>query len=163
MSWFDADEYCVEEGGKLVEIDSEEENTALVEEINRRGYTDRNMHFWMGLHELEVDGDWRLASNGLEPTYVNWHAGEPNKGGSEHCARLRIGPSPSWKDTWSDVGCSVTSIIQGPYPSVSMHALCEFETETESPSTEDTSTTTTTEDTSTTEDATTTEGASIEI
>merc|ERR1719209_2636565 len=80
MSWFEADEHCVEEGGKLVEIDSEEENTALVEEINKRGYADRNMHFWIGLNELENDGDWRLASSSLKPTYQNWHEGEPNEG-----------------------------------------------------------------------------------
>ena len=49
MNWFSANEHCKREGGKLVEIDSEEENTALVEEIMRKGYTDRNMNFWIGL------------------------------------------------------------------------------------------------------------------
>ena len=140
MSWSDAKEHCMGEGGKLVEIDSEEENTALVEEIIRRGYKDRHMHFWIGLNELKRDGDWRLASNGLKPTYQNWHEGEPNDGGSEHCARLRIGPSPSWINTWSDVGCSVTEIIQGRYPLVTMHAMCEFGSSTEIQSTEDTAT-----------------------
>ena len=38
MTWFKAKDHCEREGGKLVEIDSEEENTALVDEINRRGY-----------------------------------------------------------------------------------------------------------------------------
>ena len=38
MNWIEAKEHCEREGGKLVEIDSEEENTALVDEINRRGY-----------------------------------------------------------------------------------------------------------------------------
>ena len=33
MNWFEADDYCKGEGGKLVEIESEEENTALVEVI----------------------------------------------------------------------------------------------------------------------------------
>ncbi len=37
MTWFEAKDHCEREGGKLVEIDSEEENTALVDEINRRG------------------------------------------------------------------------------------------------------------------------------
>ena len=49
MNWFSANKYCKKEGAKLVEIDSEEENTALVEEINRRGYKDKNMNFWIGL------------------------------------------------------------------------------------------------------------------
>ena len=141
MSWFEAEEHCEEEGGKLVEIDSEEENSVLVEEINsRRGYADSHMHFWIRLNELENDGDWRLASSGLKPSYQNWHAGEPEEGGTEHCARLRIRPSPFWKDTWSDVGCNVHRIIQGPQPLVSMHALCEFGPPTENPSTENPST-----------------------
>ena len=38
LTWFAAKDHCEKEGGKLVEIDSEEENTALVDEINRRGY-----------------------------------------------------------------------------------------------------------------------------
>ena len=32
MKWSDAKDCCKADGGKLVEIDSEEENTALVEE-----------------------------------------------------------------------------------------------------------------------------------
>ena len=38
MNWYNAKEFCEREGGKLVEIDSEEENTALVDKINRKGY-----------------------------------------------------------------------------------------------------------------------------
>ena len=62
MTWFEAQEHCEGEGGKLVEIDSEEENTALVVEINRRGYAVKNINFWLGLSDLESEGDWRLAS-----------------------------------------------------------------------------------------------------
>ena len=71
MTWFEAKEHCEKEGGNLVEIDSEDENRALVEEINKRGYTERQMHFWMGLTDLEVDGDWRLASNAQLVKVVN--------------------------------------------------------------------------------------------
>ena len=38
MNWYNAKKFCEREGGKLVEIDSEEENTALVEEIDRKIY-----------------------------------------------------------------------------------------------------------------------------
>ena len=90
MSWLEADEYCKEDGGKLVEIDSEKENTDLVEEINRRGYPEKNMSFWMGMTDAESEGDWRLASSGLKPSYLNWHQGEPKNGnGDQHCALLR--------------------------------------------------------------------------
>ena len=39
MTWYEAKDHCAGDGGKLVEIDSEEENAALVDEIKRRGYT----------------------------------------------------------------------------------------------------------------------------
>ena len=39
MTWYEAKDHCAREGGKLVEIDSEEENAALVYETKRRGYT----------------------------------------------------------------------------------------------------------------------------
>ena len=151
MSWFEADEHCNGEGVKLVEIDSEEENTALVDEIHRRGY--ENMHFWIGLNELESDGDWRLASSGSKPSYLNWHTNsEPNNGGgflgNEDCSMIRIGPKSSWKDTWSDIRCNAESVQNWNYnkgqhyPAYSLYALCEFDplknnSSTESPSAEE--------------------------
>ena len=135
MSWFDANDHCKSKGGKLVEIDSEEENTGLVDEINKQGFTEREMNFWMGLTDMESEGDWRLASNGLKPQYENWHKDpidpskdQPNNGGGDQdCARLRIGPISSWKDTWSDVNCKSVTLRNGDNPLFSMHALCEFE------------------------------------
>ena len=162
MTWFEAKDYCEGKGGKLVEIDSEEENTALVEEINKKGYTGRSMNFWIGLTDLENEGDWRLASNGLKPSYLNWAYNQPNnRGGNEDCARIRIVSTHYWVDTWSDIFCNSTA---GYHTWISMHALCEFDPSKECPSTEGT---TTKDDTTTTEDATTegstTEGASTRI
>ena len=42
MTWYAAKDRCKAKGGKLVEIDSEEENTFLVLEINRKGYDNNN-------------------------------------------------------------------------------------------------------------------------
>ena len=42
MTWYAAKDRCKAKGGKLVEIDSEEENTFLVLEINRKGYDNDN-------------------------------------------------------------------------------------------------------------------------
>ena len=142
MRWFEAQNHCQKKGGKLVEIDSEEENTALVDEINRRGYIDRKMHFWIGLTDWESETDWRLASNGLKPAYLNFHEGEPNNLFDEDCALLRVGPDPSWKNTWSDVKCDAQTYWNPDdgwwYPPFSLHALCEFDPPTKTYSAEDT-------------------------
>ena len=42
MTWYAAKDRCKEKGGKLVEIDSREENMFLVLEINRKGYDNNN-------------------------------------------------------------------------------------------------------------------------
>ena len=148
MTWFVAKDHCEREGGKLVEIDSEEENTALVEEINKRKY--KKMHFWIGLTSRGKKDDWRLASNGSKPSFENWHKDEPDNRNEENCARLRIGPISSWKDTWSDISCKQETIKYDNHPEFSLHALCEFDPVTENPST-----------TTATATATTTENASI--
>jgi len=135
MSWFAANEHCKRQGGMLVEIDSEEENTTLVEEINRRGYTNRSMNFWIGLTDFESEGNWSLASDHSKPSYLNWHKNsEPNNGGgflgNEDCAIIRIGPKPSWKDTWSDLRCKAETVHywnDGQRQAYSLHALCEFD------------------------------------
>ena len=80
MSWCNASSHCVKEGGKLVEINSEEENEALVKEIKKNRFTERNMNFWIGLTDLRKEGDWILASDNLKPSYLNWDEEEPNNG-----------------------------------------------------------------------------------
>ena len=139
MNWFDAYDHSKSQGGRLAEIDSEEENTALIEEIKRKGYTERKMNFWIGFTDLGSEGDWRLASSGLKPSYVNWHKGQPNnERGNEDCARIRIGIYSDWKDTWSDINCKEPSFrlrVSFRTHTYSMHALCEFSHSTEQPTT----------------------------
>ena len=139
MTWFKAKEHCEGKGAKLVEINSEEENTALVDEINRLGYPEKKMHFWIGLTDSRSEGKWRLASSGLKPSYENWHDDQPDN----FCARLRIGPHSSWTSTWSDINCNWDWIWQYRWNQRSkwtMHALCEFDSSTQSSSTEGTTT-----------------------
>ena len=131
MSWFVANDHCKGKGGKLVEIDSEEEQVALDQEIIRRGYrnTNRRMNFWMGLTDAESEGNWRLASNGLKPTFLSWHHSEPNDSEEgEDCA--------SWSGglkSWYDIDCTKTFTKNNP---VNMSALCEFDSSTGDTSTE---------------------------
>ena len=99
------------------------------------------MTFWIGLSDNKSEGDWRLASNDLKPSYLNWQTGEPTNGTDKDCARLRTrrtGPNNTRKDTWADANCNAAAFI---YEGVRIffHALCEFDSLTTS-STEDTAT-----------------------
>ena len=131
-----------------MEIDSEEENKALAKEIKRRGYTkrsvnfwiglseihkytntqihkyiNRSMNFWIGLSDVAKEGDWRLASNGLPPSFLSWDENQPNnKSANDDCAWLRIGPRYSGQNKWSDMECDVVK-----KKVFSFHALCEFD------------------------------------
>ena len=147
MTWFTAKNHCETKGGKLVEIDSKDENMALVGEINRggynviynntyinrRGYVERKMNFWIGLSDVKSEGNWRLASNNLNPSYLNWHKGEPSNETDQDCARLRIVPYLPFKNTWSDINCKAKA--QGHF---SLHALCEYDSLTNRRPIEDT-------------------------
>ena len=125
MNWVKANDHCKGVGGKLVEIETEEENTALVEEIKKKGIKDKN--FWMGLTDRTSEGDWIFETTSLEPSYKNWDDGEPNDPDDgqhdEDCAQI-------WNKerlTWSDVPCDKddTSLWNNTEYR-SFHALCEF-------------------------------------
>ena len=95
---------------------------------------DKKMHFWIGLSDVAIEGDWRLASNNLKPSYLNWHNDQPSNETDHDCARLRIGPFHYFKDTWSDINCHVKE--QGGH--YSLHALCEYDSLTNRRPIEDT-------------------------
>ena len=52
MIWAKAREFCQDLGAKLVEIDSFEENEAIVDEIKKHSWSKDNKQFWMGLTEF---------------------------------------------------------------------------------------------------------------
>ena len=82
----------------------------------------------MGLNDLKSEGDWRLASNGLNPSYLNWHKGEPTNEPEEDCALLRVAlHSSSWDDTWADAGCTTNTFVYWDQKEYSLHALCEYD------------------------------------
>ena len=140
MTWFEAVNYCRSEGGKLVEINSEEENRIISEKIVTGGYQSRNMFFWIGLTDESEEGTWRYASNGQVASFLNWDKHwpsnpEPNNGNNnEHCALIRSrGCTGGWDNAWADLSCNqkMVKITCGYYKTeFSVNALCEFKTET---------------------------------
>ena len=103
MNWTDAIQLCKDVGGKLLEIDSTEENWDVASILDSLGYIERHFCWWLGVTDAETEGEWRLASNGLVPQYLNFAPGEPNDSeGNEDCAICADGTG------WNDVGCHVT-------------------------------------------------------
>ena len=54
MNWYAADQHCRRLGGLLVEIDTPEENEAIMEEMRKGGFPKKKKQFWMGLTDREV-------------------------------------------------------------------------------------------------------------
>ena len=136
MSWYQAENYCKKKGMKLVEINSDEENRAIVDEINTKGYKDRKMYFWMGMTDLSEEGTWKLASSGENASYLNWDKAtkEPDNYGEqgEDCAFLRAGGCGDWDHTgWADLHCSEVKVrieCGASRTTYSMHPLCDCQT-----------------------------------
>ena len=122
MSWFEAKGRCKEKGGKLVEIDSDEEERALV---SYHGFSVSN--FWIGLTDMRSEGDWRLASNGLEPSFLNWAEREPsNRTDNVDCAVFGVGINDAQTSiySWFALDCQSKQLESSLWP---MHALCELD------------------------------------
>lgn len=94
-TWSEAAKDCQERGGDLATITSKEENDAVMKLINSRF---RGLNVWLGINDMVKEGRWML-SNGLgQVKYTNWHKGEPNNLGKEHCA-IMYGKHGTWNDT----------------------------------------------------------------
>ena len=117
MSWYGARKYCQDLGAKLVEIDSFEENQAILDEINEKGFHRQKKQFWLGLTDRRQEGKWVLESTLEEAAFKNWAALQPDDGGwlaKEDCAYIKT-------DTkWNDWSCK-----EKQFAFWTLNALCE--------------------------------------
>merc|ERR1712088_1178603 len=107
MTQTEAKRFCEEEQGvsaRLVEINSAEENRAIVAEMQRQNSFSRKINFWLGINDRHSEGDWVFESTGKSVKFTNWNSGEPNNGngnpGSENCAFINE------LEKWNDVDCN---------------------------------------------------------
>ena len=70
MRWSKAKEYCQDLGAKLVEIESAEENEAIVEEIKKHSWSKELKQFWMGLTDRRHEGFFVIESTGQQHTHI---------------------------------------------------------------------------------------------
>ena len=95
-AWSDARAACVAEGGDLVSILSEEENT-FVTAISKAA------NFHIGATDGAFEGAWTW-SDGSPWRYAKWAPGEPNDYYGEDCAEL----NDYWNGKWNDMPCGVS-------------------------------------------------------
>jgi hypothetical protein len=98
LSFAAAQTDCEEQGGDLISIHSEQEQSELLQLA-----TDHNVShdFWLGLTDAEYEGEFEWV-DGSYADYTNWGGGEPNDaGGNEDCAQL------TGSGAWNDLPCDV--------------------------------------------------------
>jgi len=107
-SWWQAQQFCADNGGWLAEIISPEEQTDVNTLLIPGGV------YWIGLTDLAYEGRfiWQHSYKPLSGGWANWYPNEPNDAGSEDCV-LMFNNGTTW--AWNDSACSG-----------SRHALCQF-------------------------------------
>ena len=106
MTQSEAKKFCEEEQqvpARLVEIDSAEENRAIVAEMQRRNSFSRKINFWLGITDRHSEGQWLLESTFKSVVFTDWRSGEPNnngRSGSENCVVI------NGNYQWNDVDCN---------------------------------------------------------
>ena len=105
-SWYDSKRECKQSGGHLVEIDSLQEQEALIGELERQGLLGSDapvFAFWIGLTDIFHDGTWVWDHQGQPLNFSAWASGEPNNmAGVQHCVAMNIRRE---RGMWDDVGC----------------------------------------------------------
>jgi len=119
MNWTGAKQFCLKKDAILVEIESAEEDAAIIDAIYSQQYDTLKRQPWLGLTDSESEGTFKFASSGNTAVYTNWAPNEPNdKYGTENC--VHIGMEWWAKDQWNDNNCNFTE-----EHGYTFHALCE--------------------------------------
>ncbi|KAJ7985192.1 hypothetical protein DPEC_G00349530 [Dallia pectoralis] len=104
LDWLSSRDSCTTMGSHLTILHSQKQHDALEVEARRIGGFD--YHFWIGLSDIDKEGDWRWVDNTtITNTFWNELSAESQKreSGESHgqdCATL-----DSHSQTWFDVPC----------------------------------------------------------
>ncbi|XP_061185305.1 C-type lectin lectoxin-Phi1-like [Saccostrea echinata] len=99
-TWIESQVWCSDIGGKLAEIETEEENTFIVNNTLSEAST-IGASVWVGGTDEEREGVWKWASTNANITFTNWSPDEPNNIlDHEHCLELAGMEAWSWNDNY---------------------------------------------------------------
>lgn len=100
-SWSDAVKSCSDEGGSLVYIYDDDENS-WVSNLCPGAYC------WIGAHDQIKEGDWLWSHNWVKVTFTKWNTLatpiEPNGGTDENCVMV-YGRTETVFKKWNDLSC----------------------------------------------------------
>jgi len=103
MTYQDAKAQCEFDGAYLFVPRSDEENSFIVDLFTAT----LNWSFWIGVNDINQEGEYISVIEGLEVTYTNWAYGEPSQASendfNEDAVEI-LGPfSGSRQSYWNDV------------------------------------------------------------
>ena len=96
---------CQKLGGKLVKIESEDEN-----EFIRTEYLSTSGRYWIGLSDHVNEGHWKWTDGTKLTGYENWGSGQPNNHlYNQDCVAIRKGilVGVNYEGEWNDEKCTL--------------------------------------------------------
>ena len=105
--WASARATCVERGGDLASVHSDEAQAALADATFSLWWTE----WWIGLEDMDEEGVY-VWSDGSPADYTAWANGEPNNSGDEDCTHFS---SWAW-GLWNDIPCDREQAFLCAYP-----------------------------------------------
>ena len=89
---------CQQLGGFLAEPRSAEASDAV------KIFTFQSNYLWIGLHDQDMEGNFRWQTDGAELSYTNWEVNQPNDyGAGQDCVGLY-----KTANKWEDAECFLT-------------------------------------------------------
>lgn len=127
VTWDEAKQFCGSQGGKLVEIETTEENSAIGAEILKQRISSKQLLFWTGLVGLDRrrPKNWVFDSTKEKPAWTEFHPGQ-GETEEENCAFLWAFSAPEVPfGSWHDINCGSKGFFFANRIHLSITALCE--------------------------------------
>ncbi|XP_013412604.1 lithostathine-1-like [Lingula anatina] len=99
-TWTEAQSYCQNFGAKLVSVESQDENAAILSHMKQYRGAFSKLDFWTSGNDIVRNGRYEWAST-LQPVgpFTAWAKGQPS-GGPQHCLHYH---NFEWDDQTCDV------------------------------------------------------------
>ncbi|XP_035287240.1 lactose-binding lectin l-2-like [Anguilla anguilla] len=96
--WIDAELNCVDLGGHLASVHSEDEHQFL-QQLHTSSVHSEDDPYWIGLSDLYKKYSWLWTDGSIRSDFSRWNPGEPNDlGNAERCVDSNHGGPKGWVD-----------------------------------------------------------------